>query len=146
MSYSTWNVITIEGAAALSEESDERRVIENYADQFGLDWDEADGNVVLSGQTKYMLEGVASLSEYGRTTHYQEYDYDEAGKEEIVFENGAIVSGRVDRLVPDDLDDLIATVRKFVRRDKYGDVAMKVGRDAGEAVMALLDALDEKGN
>lgn len=63
-----------------------------------------------------------------------------------VLADGSIHTGTPDVIWTDpeapSLKELIAEVRRYVTRDRHGDVAMTHGRETGEAVMALLDALD----
>ncbi|KZE41397.1 hypothetical protein [Microbacterium sp. T32] len=108
-----------------------------------------EGNITIEGRSKYRADdAIAALIELskttGRITHYQEWDNDGPGQETTVYENGEYIhaASKVSDMVPANLHELIANVRRYVRRDDRGDIYTELGPQSMEAVMALLDALD----
>lgn len=112
-----------------------------------------DGAITIAGGSKWRAEeAIAALVELskttGRITHHQEWDDDAPGAETTVYENGEYVEAKSleSAMVPANLAELIAEVRRHLWRDRRGDVTTPNNFHAGgEAIMALLDALDPKG-
>jgi hypothetical protein len=170
---STWNAITIENPGALTidtlpdaltrdgeiwegyEVTDERiDVPERRTEAFIFPGrpGNPDGNFVIAGGSKWRAdEAIAALMELskttGRITHHQEWDDDTPGAETTVYVNGEYVEAESleSAMVPANLAQLVAEVRKYVRRDHRGDIYTSMGAEPMRAVMALVDALDPKG-
>jgi len=169
----TWNSITIESPGALTLDTlpdaltgdaeiwenrteEDERVTVPAREAFGATYPERPGNpggsIIISGGSKWSAEdaihAVIELSKTtGRITHYQEWDDDQQGQSLTVYENGAEVEelAQVSELVPANLRELIANVRRYVRRDHRGDIYTEMGSEPMKAVMALVDALDPNG-
>lgn len=153
----TWNVITIIRPGSLSiaelpeglgpdgpiweERSvyDERESIP-ASEIFGKHYPETpgdpDGEIRIEGWSKYHADidtEILALSEGRRIEWFEEWNEDEVGQSQSVYEDGAIIAaeGKHSELVPDTLTELITAVRSHVG----------AGSALDEAAVLLCDAL-----